>query len=618
MENHWLQSVHSDGSKLFVKPARPKISEQIQIRLRVFKNTPLHKIYLRMNPEGEQVLVQMFLEHEDTQFAWYSCNIQVVCARLNYRFMLADTNQIYWFNQAGIHEYDPGDRQDFIILADWVCPDWLQSSIFYQIFPDTFRRSSTFFDPKIWDYEYQGHKPLLRQWTDKPREYQLSHSMDFFGGDIAGIEQSIDYLKELGINAIYLNPIFSAPSNHRYDIQDYFQVDPKLGTNESFAQFVKKLHSAGIHIILDGIFNHCGIAHRWFNLCQYYPEPGAYQDIHSPFYKFFTFTQHPTQYACWQDVPSLPKLNYRCQQLRDVIYRNADSAMQFWLRPPYEIDGWRLDVANMMARQDNYQAYQEVFAEMRHSIKSQFANSYLLGEHFFDASDLLQGNAMDAVMNYWGFALPLRQWITGISHKNAPCKMSAIHFDQQTLLARSLIPFSIANSQYNLLNSHDIPRLLHVTKTSSTQDLAMILLFTYLGTPSIYYGDEIGLGNGASAERARKPMVWERADWNQTTWQKYRTLIQMRKSHLALQEGGFKTLLVNDQVYSFARFTQDEIIIVVLNHGPAVHVKISADLVGISAGQKLLDMLGQTHITAQENGQLHLSLSENSGLILKA
>lgn len=617
MQDRWLQSVHSDGSPMFVSPAYPVLGDKVSLQLRILKSHPLRQIFLRTIPEGEQILTQMVLAYEDDIFAWYQCQVALITSRLNYRFMLVGKQQVYWYNQAGIFEYDPGNVQDFVLLANWKEPNWITSSIFYQIFPDTFCRGKAQPNLAAFDYEYEGRKPILKEWHEQPGEYSQTGSMDFFAGDLAGIEQKIGYLQELGANALYLNPVFAAPSNHRYDIQDYFLIDPKLGTNQEFAQLTTRLKQDGIYMILDGIFNHCGIANRFFNRCQYYPEPGAYQDADNPYSEFFTFYKHPDEYACWLGVDTLPKLNYRSQKLRDIMYRDQQSVMQFWLDHPYEIDGWRLDVANMMARQDEYQGHREMFYEMRQTIKSRFANSYLLGEHFFDGTELLQGDALDAVMNYWGFCFPVRQWLSGVNYKHEPTRLNAIQFSQQLEAARTRIPWMIAKHQYNLINSHDIARLLSVV-SHQVHDLANLLLFTYPGVPSIYYGDEIGLGSGKSSQSARQPMVWDRQRWNHNTWQRYQQLIQLRKNHRTLQTGSFKTLLVNEQIYSFARFDPTEIILVIINHGPSTRVTIDAGVVGIHSGQMLLDFANQNKIKASQDGLLELKLAAESGIILQA
>ena len=418
--------------------------------------------------------------------------------------------------------------------------------------------------------------------------------------------------------AIYLNPIFQAPSNHRYDTQDFFRIDPHLGTNEDFSSLVKALHKQNIRIILDGVFNHTGIACSWFNKCAYYPTQGAYQSTESLYFDFYTFSRHPHQYATWCGINTLPKLNYRSQNLREMIYRGKNSVMQFWMQPPFQIDGWRLDVSNMLGRQEDYQNHCEIFAEMRKAMKDLNPNAYFMGEHFFDPQDILQGNCLDAVMNYFGFTLPVREWLTGVNNKGEVNHLTSESLDVQLIQARSHVSWQIASMQYNLLNSHDLPRIISMLEDPKLNELALLFLITYIGIPAIYYGDEIAMKSNTSVESSRQPMIWDEQKWDKNLWDLHRILIEYRKESQVLQNGGIKTLYTKDDVYCYARFYEDEVILVCLNRGESKHrCRLDLGILGIPENICFKDKLSKKQINTHKDGLVAFTLMPYTGYLME-
>ena len=324
--------------------------------------------------------------------------------------------------------------------------------------------------------------------------------------------------------------------------------------------------------MLDGIFNHCGAAHRWFNRYNAFEHEGAYNSVNSAQADYFIFYQHPHSYEGWWGHESLPKLDYRSQKLRDAIYRNADSAIQYWLAPPRAIDGWRFDVANMTARLGTYQAGREVWAEVRTAVKANYPDSYLLGEHFYDGTDLLQGDALDGNMNYIGFYYPILHWMSGKfdfgadgSRKTVPhVNFDGVAFQQQLLDYFSITPWQHALANYNLLNSHDRPRIITLLNGDLERlRTALVFLFTFVGIPSVYYGDEIGLPGGGDPD-CRRCMEWDEGRWNKPLFELYQSLISMRKLTRALQKGALQWLLVESGVVAYARSLAGQSVITVL------------------------------------------------------
>ncbi len=622
---NWYDSLYSDGTSMFLKPTYPKLNDIIIVKIRAFKESPINKIYLRIVPDGEEIRLPMKVYRNDNIFKWWQVKFPLSTPLMNYRFKILCENRIIWYNAEGCLEYTPSDDADFKIIADYIPPSWLSKRVFYQIFPDTFRDGNPKTNVSDDEYEYLGYSTISRKWGELPYSYKKSHSLDFFGGDLEGIKQSISYFKQLGINALYLNPIFEAPSNHKYDTEDYFRIDPHFGTNEEFAKLTKELHQKNIKIILDGVFNHSGIAIKWFNKCNYYDEEGAYQNPDSPYREFYIFNKHNEEYHSWLGVKTLPTLNYNSIKLRNMIYAGEDSVVKYWLKEPYNIDGWRLDVANMIGRQGITQVHKEVWREFRIATHQANSEAYIMGEHYFDPSELLEGDMLDGVMNYAGFTHSIRHWFTEIDCKGDKSMMTANNMDKQIRHFLSRISWQIALNRYNLINCHDLPRLETIAKDSRQSRLAAIILLTYLGIPSIFYGEEIGLANrgkkgekGESVESTRFCMEWDKKKWDWDLFRLYRFLIRLRKSSGALQYGSLQILLADTDIYAYARFTSHQMFIIILNNGEAKeNIYLPVKLIGLEEGQSLHNLLTDEKYIVDDEGLHLMKLDAYEGLLLR-
>jgi alpha-glucosidase len=487
---------------------------------------------------------------------------------MSYRFLIFTPDGAWWYNGAGLHRHTPADAEDFRLLADYAAPTWVRDSVFYQIFPDRFADGDPATNVRDGEFEYRGYRSRARRWGEPPTSEGHAALVEFYGGDLPGIEQRLDYLIDFGVNALYINPIFTAYSNHRYDGVDYLNVDPHLGGNAALASLRRTTAERGLRFILDIVPNHCGVNHPWFQ--------AALADPAAPTAEFFTFNHYPDDYACWLGVRSLPKLNYRSAALRDVMYAGPQAVFRHWLRPAYSADGWRIDVANMLARQGPDQLGMEIGRGIRRAVKEENPTAYLLGENFFDGSHQLQGDCWDATMNYAGFQHPLCYWLSGFhvrqhSHphfvaSNTPWPTQALVETWQAF--RAAIPWVIARQQFNLLGSHDTPRIRTVVGGDPARTrLAVGMLLTYLGAPCVYYGDEIGLGGNNDTE-ARGCMPWDRSAWDEDLRAFYQTLIRLRRTSPALIDGGFQVLAVEDDVLAYLRDTDEQQIIVIGNRGP--------------------------------------------------
>jgi len=555
----WKKTVYHDGTKFFRQPPSPKTGENLTLTLRVWKKSPIEKIFLRTNPDGEEEMLSMEESSSDNFFTYYKIITNISRTGINYRFFIITNKRGYWFNRKGLTTSTPMDIHDFRLDPPERFPDWTPETVFYHIFPDRFCNGNALLNIQDDEYEYRGKKPTLLDWDSPEPTSESNEHCYFYGGDLPGIEQKLDYLENLGVNGIYLTPIFHAPSNHKYDTQDYRTIDPHFGSNEDFSRLTKKIHKKRMRIILDGVFNHVGVAHKWFNRSGFY-KGGAYSDPNSPYRDFFFFNKYPEDYRCWKGIESLPKLNFHSEKLRDEIYRTSESIAQLWLQKPYQIDGWRFDVANMMGRSESSQLQNEIWKEMSDQLKKIHPDCYLLGEHFFDGSDLMRENYLDGLMNYQGFTFAIWKWLTGKSsflsgweQINYTCPFSAKEMASQMRNFRSVLSHGQELRMFNLLNSHDTPRLISMVNNNKELYLtALTLLFTYPGVPSIFYGDEAGL-EGYGDPDCRKPMLWNDTLRDKDRFSLYKKMIRMRRNTPCLARGGMMELLITAESFSFAR-----------------------------------------------------------------
>ncbi len=588
----WILTVHHDGSDLYVSNPYPSLGEKVQIRLRVGAQAPVKQVYLRTAPDGEQRLTPLQATAPTPPVRWWEGTLEVSEPRVVYRFLIIAEDGVWWYNAAGATPGIPTDAQDFVLLADYAAPTWVLQSVFYQIFPDRFANGDPSNDPRPNGVrEVGGIQPYLLPWGAEPPT-SAPHSFVFYGGDLEGIRQQLDYLQALGVNALYLNPIFPALSNHRYDVTDYNHVDPRLGGDEALIALRRELDARAMHYILDVVPNHCGAQHPWFLKAQADPDASEAS--------FFTFTRHPDLYECWLGVKRLPKLNYRSAELRRRMYEDSDSVFRRWLRPPFRADGWRIDVANMLARQGALQYGPDVARGIRRAVKDVRPDAYLIGENFFDATPQLQGDQWDGVMNYLGFAMPLWHWLRGFRqgawglHEeirvNAPWPTMAL--EQTWRNVRASIPWTVALQQYNLLDSHDVPRIRSVVEgNDALHRLAVIVLMTYPGVPSLYYGDEIGLRDTPRLG-PRGCMIWDEARWDHDLLHFHRQLIALRRSSPVLQQGGFQMLWVDKDTFAYQRASKAGRILVVAHRGtqPRPPQGLRVDHGGVPDGAHFIEL----------------------------
>lgn len=412
-------------------------------------------------------------------------------------------------------------------------PSWVKDAIFYQIFPERFANG----DPK-------NDPPNVEPWGGTPK------TKNYFGGDLRGIMDHLDYISALGVNCLYLNPIFWSNSNHKYHTKDYLKIDPHFGTEEDFKNLVDACHKRGIRIILDGVFNHTGVDFFAFEDIKKHGKKSKYVK----WYNIYSFPINPPDkpnYECWWNLGDLPKLMTHNPEVRAYLFK----ATEHWMK--LGIDGWRLDVPNEIPH--------PFWVEWRKLVKNINPEAYIVGEVWDDASPWLKGDQFDAVMNYRFRNAALDFFVNG--------KTTVKQFDSTLAKVRSDYAPDVNLAMQNLLGSHDTERLLTLCKNDKqTMKLAWLFQMTYVGAPMVYYGDEVGM-TGGKDPGCRGTMIWDESKQDRDLLATMQELIKLRKQNTVLRDGSFASVVVDParNLYGFVRTSSDKrkAAFVLLNNGTA-------------------------------------------------
>ncbi len=513
---------------------------------------------------------------------------------------------------------DGAERWQLTVYEDTATPDWFGRGVTYQIFPDRFRRTGT---PDV--SGMLGRRWLHESWDDQPvfrpdEDGQITNR-DFFGGSLAGITEKLDYLQSLSVTTLYLNPIFEAASNHRYDTADYRAIDPLLGDEETFRTLCREAHKRGMRVMLDGVFNHTGSRSRYFNADGFYPELGAAQSQDSPYYDWYSFHPWPTDYDAWWGVKTLPAVNEQRPAYRQFIFKGEDSVVRHWLR--CGADGWRLDVADELPG--------DFIAGIRRAIEDEKPDGYLLGEVWEDGSNkvaysqrrrYLLGRETHGLMNY-----PLRtallRWLGG---------GDAAEFRESMETLRANYPPAAFYGAMNFLGTHDTPRILtllgaeHIPAAKEERAafalspaqlargraklrLAGMLLYGFPGSPTLFYGDEAGM-QGFEDPLNRGTYPWGREDTGLLDF--FRALGRLRKERRSLQSGSLTYIYAQGGGLVITREHEGETTMVALNAGDEALTL----MLPWPRGTAEDGLTGQRFLAV--NGQLRLSLPPLDGVVL--
>lgn len=612
MEN-WLLSVHSDGTEEFLSNLNPNLSETVKICIRFQKDSPVKNVLLLSFQNGEDNYTEMRYLKTEHGLDYYEAELKITENRIAYQFYLLCDDVIYYYTQNGITTYIPDHTYDFVLLANYKQPEWVKDSVFYQIFPERFYNGNEKNDVKPGEYSQNGYKTIkMQSWEDIPLDYEKGRCLDFYGGDLEGITEKIPYLKKLGVTALYLNPIFLSPTVHKYDCIDYFHVDPHFGGDEALEKLCSALHENGMKIILDISINHTGIEHKWFNRdCIWFEKSvGAYNNPDSTERGYYFFDENNCYFG-WHGVDTMPTLNYNSLALRDIIYRAEDSVIKKWLRPPYSIDGWRFDVADVFARNNETQLDTKLWPEICSAIKSVNPNAYILAEDWGDCPEHLLGDQWDSPMNYYGCGRVIRQFLGEpdlfmSDHpllKKIRYKMTASDVKNRVMEHYAKLPFAFWENQFNLFDSHDTPRL-HNNPAISFEEYKAAVIFQFMlcGAPSIYYGDEAEIeGRTDSMEGCRYPMPWKKDIEKTNNYNLYKTMTDLRRDKKSLRRGGFKFLFAEGRTFAIARFRNDEAFVAVISAEEA-ETKITLPLGAIGAESFLREVFGKEFSVSKSDG----------------
>lgn len=625
----WDGLFHDQGP-LFVSTAEPTCSTPVTVTLRTF-TTDITSANVKYydTADGAHHWLPMSWERNDPtgRFDFWTATIPASCSVKYYRFQVNDGDDTDWYNAGGVHDDEPS-QQDFSVIPGFSTPRWVRDAVMYQIFPDRFANGDPDNDVRTGEYSYFGNPTQEKEWGEsvEPDPPAVNSSV-FFGGDLQGITDHVDYLKNtLGVDTVWLNPVFTSPTNHRYDTQDYESVDPHLGGDAALADLIAAMHDSSNgpagHVVLDGVFNHTGSWAPWFDRGDVWPDSvGAYESQTSPYVDWYTFFSWPDDYASFfQSTPSMPKLDYGNPDVRAAVYGRADSIAQRWIRE-FGIDGWRLDAPQYVdagGGDGSNATNHEVWAEFREAVKGADPDAYIFGEYWGNANPWLTGGEWDGATNFNGFTQPVSQWITGRDYNDDPASIDTATFDAWLRDTRADYPRPAQLAMSNHLSNHDITRF--ATRAGGDPGkirLAHLFQFTYVGVPTIYYGDEYGMPGGPDPDN-RRTFDWSQATTADENVALVRKLISIRRDHPALRTGSFLTLGVDNAngLYAYGRMDADERIAVVLNNDGTSHDEaVPVYQLSVPDGATMTDALsGRTYEVV--DGHVSVTVEGRNGVVL--
>lgn len=625
----WSGLFHDQGP-LYASTLEPTCSTAVTVTLRTFRTdiTSANVKYYDSADSAFHWVPMAWVANDATgRFDRWAGTIPASCSAKYYRLQVNDGSDTDWYNAAGVSDNEPS-QQDFYVLPGFSTPAWAKAATIYQIFPDRFSNGDTANDVTTGEYTFFGAPTQQKAWGQSVfATAPAVNSSVFFGGDLQGVRQRVGYLKTtLGINTVYLNPIFTSPSNHKYDTQDYDNVDPHLGGNAAFSGLVSDLHSSSngpaARIVLDGVFNHSGSWAKWFDRGNVWPSvTGAYESQASPYAGFYTFQSWPDQYASFFNAtPSMPKFDFASSAVRTALYGSTTSVAQKWLRQS-GIDGWRLDApqyADAGGGNGSNATNHGIWREFRTAVKGANPNALVFGEFWGNAQPWVTGGEWDGASNFDGFTQPVSEWITGRDYSNNAASLSSSAFDAWLRGTRANYPTPALQTMSNHLSNHDITRF----GTRAGGDiwktyLAHFFQFTYVGMPTIYYGDEYGMQGGADPDN-RRTFDWSQATTANASVALVQKLASIRKQYSALRTGSFQTLAVDDatKLYAFGRADAANRIAVVLNNDSVTRTyTVPAYQLSVPDGATMKDAITNTTYTVS-GGNVTVTVPGHYGAIL--
>lgn len=637
------KAIFSDGTANFVFPPEPKAYERVTIRCRVGKDD-VDSVTAIVEEKPFPMTKCASTEHFDI----YEVSLSLQEKQIGYHFKITKGQESVICNRQGVVE-QVNPYFNFCIIPGFSTPSWAKGAVMYQIFVDRFCNGDRSNDVVDNEYTYIGeHVTRVRDWNKLPSSMDIRN---FYGGDLKGIWQKLDYLQDLGVEVLYLNPIFVSPSNHKYDTQDYDYIDPHYGvivedggeplaegdmenahaskyikrvvnmknleaSNEFFAEFVKEVHRRGMKIILDGVFNHCGSFNKWMDREKIYDKDESYNkgaflqkdSLYHDFFHFYPDGSWPdnTHYDAWWGNDTLPKLNYEdSEHLADYIRKIAKK----WLSEPYNIDGWRLDVAADLGKTEEYN--HKFWKEFRKAVKSVNPDAIILAEHYGNPSPWLDGSQWDTVMNYDAFMEPVGWFLTGMEKHSDVYRGDLVgnadaFFTAMTdFSARFTAP--TAQAAMNELSNHDHSRFLTRTNrvvgriafsgpmaaqvgiNPAVMRQAVVMQMTWVGAPTVYYGDEAGVCGWTDPD-SRRTYPWENQDREMLLFHK--EMIRIHKDYEVFKTGSLIYLHSEKSLIVYGRFDgKDKVIVAVQVGGESRNIEVDAWRLGMQDGEQMYCMM---------------------------
>ena len=667
-----------DGTEGYVYPPEPKENELVTFRFRTAKDDA-DRVGLVTSADT------YVMEKECTQgeFDYYTFETRLGEEPFRYCFEVQSGTEKYYYGRCGISR-EILEYYNFVVVPGFSTPDWAKGAVMYQIFTDRFYNGDKSNDVETNEYYYIGdYSRRVTNWDKYPANMGVR---EFYGGDLQGVMDKLDYLQDLGVEVVYFNPLFVSPSNHKYDIQDYDYIDPHYGkivddggevlpngvtdnsqatkykkrttglknleaSNELFIKLVEELHRRGMKVILDGVFNHCGSFNKWMDRERIYEgeedyEPGAYVSADSPYRSYFRFFKEGPEnwpyngnYDGWWGHDTLPKLNYEDSvKLENYILYIGRK----WVSPPYNVDGWRLDVAADLGRSNEYN--HDFWKKFRTAVKDANPNALILAEHYGDPSDWLKGDEWDTVMNYDAFMEPITWFLTGMEKHSDEAREELLgnidnfigsmahHMSNMLTPSLQVAMNELSNhdhSRFLTRTNHMVGRVEHLGPEAANEYVnkavmreAVVMQMTWVGAPTIYYGDEAGVCGFTDPDN-RRTYPWGREDHELIAFHK--EAIRIHKEHPALRTGSLKILSGEENVLSYARFKgNDRIVIVINNRSERTEVKVpvwEAEIPAKCRMKRLLYSYKDGYTTEYEeylveDGEVVANMGPHSALVL--
>ena len=671
------KALFSDGTKDYRSPAEPRENDKVTIRFRT-KRDNVDMVWLCSREKKQR------MKRTETKwdFDYYSVEIQLGSEPFFYYFKVVTGILECYYDRYGVND-KPREEYYFCIVPGFSTPEWAKGAVMYQILVDRFYNGNPAGDVLDGEYYYvDGPTKHVENWAHCPQGISVR---EFYGGDLEGVRQKLDYLQELGIEVLYFNPLFVSPSNHKYDCQDYDYIDPHVSnivvdegavlpegckdntqaaryitrvtdkrnleaSNAYFAKFVEEVHAHGMKIILDGVFNHCGSFHKWLDREKLYEQqggyaPGAYVSGESPYRDFFAFQNQEAwpdngSYEGWWGFETLPKLNYEGSQ---ELWNYVLDIGRKWVSPPYNVDGWRLDVAADLGHSP--EVNHRFWKEFRKAVKEANPNAVILAEHYGDPKSWLLGDEWDTIMNYDAFMEPITWFLTGMEKHSDEYRGECFGNpgDFEGAMRHHMTRFMTSSLQcaMNELSNHDHSRFLTRTnkKVGRAEQLgtdaagrginkavmkeAVVFQMTWPGAPTLYYGDEAGQVGFTDPDN-RRTYPWGSEDMDLLNF--HREMIRIHKEHEAFKTGSIQFVWGEYNFLCYARYNRREHFLVVLNNDA---VSRTGEMVVWPVGlpkECELEQIMYSHedgfstnpVTYEvKGGKLNITLTEFSAVVLR-